>query len=176
MHSLPPMDGRVMKWFPSEIDMDALGREIGSVIVTPIPDGSGHARGEGTKPGWLNGMANARLFGRNYDDRLDGYPTICRAVDEIHKVDMGRLTQVMVNRLAPYSALDKHRDGPPDHNRYHLPIVTHERVYWWDEINGYRHMRAGLWYGPVPYCGVLHGVENPTNTYRVHLVVDCAKR
>lgn len=84
----------------------------------------------------------------------------------------GAIQQIMVNNLDPGSVLEPHKDGEPNHTRFHLPVLTHPDVYWWDEINGRFHMEAGYWYGPVPYCGIMHSAGNPSPENRLHVVVD----
>lgn len=150
----------------------ALQYEIGSVPLEKVPDNSGKARGKDTQEGWINGLRMARLYGPGYPKLLDNYPNI-RGVVSLLQVRQGLpMHQVMVNELAANSALEKHRDGPPEMQRWHLPIFTNPLVEWWDEIDGWVNMELGVWYGPVNYCGILHSMHNDGPTNRIHLVVD----
>lgn len=153
---------------PTIVPLAELTAEALSVPLTRIPDGSGHGHYDGPT-GWIAGLSMARV------DLLD-YPAMADAVDEL-RIDVGlhSVVQSMVNLLHPGGTLSVHRDGPPDHLRYHLPIVTNMDAYWWDEYSDKMHMTAGWWYGPVPYCGILHGAGNPGPTDRIHLVVDFKK-
>lgn len=128
-----------------------------------IRDGSGSSHFDGPE-GWIHGLTMARL-------PVQGH--LQAAVRELRdNVQVGRLVQCMVNRLAPGGSLAPHRDGLPSHMRFHLPLKTNPDAYWWDELNGKVHMRRGHWYGPVPYCGVLHSAVNDGDSERVHLVID----
>lgn len=136
-----------------------------------IPDGSGSSH-HGGPEGWIYGLEMVRLPPRTWNVGALGL-----AVDEVRRArQVGAMRQVLVNRLRPYGKLDQHRDGWPDRLRFHLPLMTHPDAYWWDERNGRVHMESGAWYGPVPYCGVLHAAYNPTPVDRIHLVVDFERR
>lgn len=136
-----------------------------------IPDGSGSSHFDGPE-GWIYGLDMVRLTPRLWESGLVG-----RAIDEVRRArQVGALRQVLVNRLKPYGKLDLHRDGLPDRLRFHLPLQTRKDAYWFDELNGRIHMELGAWYGPVPYCGVLHAAHNPTPVDRIHLVVDFDRR
>lgn len=155
------------------MNLEAIVQEVLSIRLTPIKDGSGHAKGEGTKDGWITGLSMTRIYSpANY--QLDYYAAISEAVDEL-RPNNGELVQVMVNKLEAGHALLTHRDGPPDHNRYHLPVITNDHVTWWDEDSGTVHMKAGEWYGPVSYCGKLHSMMNKGMHARIHIVADFEK-
>lgn len=149
-----------------------LASDAGRVPLTVIQDGSGTARGEGTKEGWIHGLAIGRLFGPGYDNLLPEFEAIRHAIMALNYACGGELKQVMLNVLGPECSLERHRDGEPKHNRYHLPIVTDPEVFWWDELDGKIHMEAGYWYGPVNYCGILHSMTNGSEMSRVHLIAD----
>lgn len=150
---------------PCVADWDALAGEVLSVPLLSVPDGSGSSHFDGPE-GWINGLSNARIVWTDY-------PALSAAITELRKnVHVGECVQVMVNRLRAGASLDPHRDGFPANSRWHLPVVTHESVYWWDEQNGHRHMHERAWFGPVPYCGILHSVGNPSTIDRIHVVVD----
>lgn len=163
-----------MKVAPTLVDLDLLMGEVQSLEYVKIPDGSGHETHGGVK-GWINGCSQFRLCGPGRPDVLDQYPALYAAVCEIAEFNGNALVQAMVNRLEAGAKLDRHRDGLPDNYRYHLPIITHPDVEWWDERFGARHMTLGVWYGPVPYCGILHSVTNRSDIDRYHLMVDFAK-
>lgn len=154
---------------PSTVDWEALQREVFTVPLRRIQDGSGSSHFNGPE-GWIRGLSMARVH------LGETYPLITQAVTELReRVPVGATVQVMVNKLDAGGELSSHRDGYPDHARFHLPIVTSPAVYWWDELNGHVHMREREWYGPVPYCGVLHSAGNPSPVYRFHLVADFHK-
>lgn len=164
-----------LKVGPTSINLDRLIKEVESINLEHIPDGSGAARGEDAREGWISGLHMTRLFGDGYDDLLGHYPAIYEAICELAELQDSRLVQVMVNRLDAGKRLDKHRDGLPDNYRYHLPVITHPDVEWWDERFGRRHMTLGVWYGPVPYCGILHYMVNDSDVHRYHLIADFEK-
>lgn len=142
-----------------------LQAEVLAIPLVRVPDGSGHGHHSGPA-GWINGLSNARI--RMYD-----YPILTRAIEELEEeYDLGSAKQIMVNNLDPGAALTQHRDGYPSNYRYHLPVITNNEAYWWDELEGKLTMAAGTWYGPVPYCGILHSAGNPGSTDRLHIVVD----
>lgn len=162
-------------------DLSALVREVATISVATLADGSGHG-GRDYREGWINGCANTRLYlhrpGKLLPeiDELEAYSSIQAMIAEL-MCTTGRyaLRQVMVNHLRPGGRLAAHRDGLPDDWRYHLPVETNPRAVWWDEFGGTMHMDTGYWHGPVPYCGVLHAVANNGPTTRIHLVVDFRK-
>jgi len=78
---------------------------------------------------------------------------------------------MMLNRLKAKGFVKEHIDPINRGERWHLPLTTNVETIWWDELEGTFHMRAGLWWGPVPYK-VLHSVRNDGSTDRIHLVVD----
>lgn len=170
-----------MDSFPTRLELSAIVREVATVPVATIADGSGHA-GDGHDGGWINGLRNYRLFldppqrGGQVIDRLADYPTIRELIAELMETTGHYdLRQVMVNRLETGGTLAAHRDGLPDDWRYHFPVETNSGVAWWDEYNGTLFMAEGHWHGPVPYCGVLHSVANNGPTQRIHIVADFKK-
>lgn len=153
----------------STVRLAALQAEVLAVPLVRIQDGSGHGH-FGSEAGWIQGLSNTRV-------RIgDTYPLISRVVENIQdREQLSDVVQIMVNKLEPGAALSPHRDGRPDNHRYHLPVLTNTDAYWWDELEGRRNMIVGWWYGPVPYCGILHSAANPGSTDRIHLVVDFKK-
>lgn len=156
----------------SNVDTLTLLQEVYTAhTAETIPDGSGSSHFGGPE-GWIHGLEMVRLAPRWWGTGLIG-----KAIDEVRCArQVGALRQMIVNRLRPYGKLEAHRDGWPDRLRFHLPLQTNPGAYWWDELNGKVHMSCGTWYGPVPYCGVLHAAHNPTPVDRVHLVVDFERR
>jgi len=156
----------------SDVDMLSLLQEVYTAhTAEAIPDGSGSSHFGGPE-GWIHGLEMVRLAPRWWNVGLIG-----KAVDELRCArQVGATRQMIVNRLRPFGKLEPHRDGWPDRLRFHLPLQTSPGAYWWDEQNGDVHMACGTWYGPVPYCGVLHAAYNPTPVDRVHLVVDFERR
>lgn len=146
-----------------------LQAELLAIPLVRIPDGSGHGHMDGPA-GWINGLSNTRI-------RMgDTYPLATKAIEELQdRAGLGEVKQIMVNHLQPGALLAPHRDGRPDNHRYHLPVISNMDAYWWDELEGKRNMLVGWWYGPVPYCGILHSAGNPGSGDRLHLVVDFEK-
>jgi len=148
------------------VNMAELAAELRAVPLRHIRDGSGSSHFNGPE-GWIKGLSLTRI------QLGETYPLAKRAIEDLQeRTSLGKLTQIMVNNLEPGGQLSPHRDGPPNYHRWHLPIVTHELAYWWDELEGRRHMVKGWWYGPVPYCGILHMAGNPSPVNRLHLVAD----
>lgn len=155
--------------FSTDDDIGELQREVRSIALQRIPDGSGSSHFGGPE-GWIHGLHNARL-------ELVRYPWVSLAIAYLrNNLDVGDVEQVMVNRLEAGKEFGKHRDGLPDNARFHLPVETTNEAWWWDELNGTVHMKQGYWYGPMPYCGILHAVGNPAETDRIHLVVDFKRK
>jgi hypothetical protein len=159
-----------MRIVPCGVDSARLALEVAAIPLVRMQDGSGSSHMGGPE-GWIHGLSMSRVG-------LRGHPVIDRAILALRQYEsryhegLGKIVQVMVNKLEPGALLDRHRDGEPDNARYHLPVWTHPDVYWWDEYNGHFHMEEGKWYGPMPYCGVLHSVGNPSPVERVHVIVD----
>lgn len=151
-------------------DMDRLINEIRHFSLEQIPDGSGSSHYDGPE-GWIHGLSMARVEAM----QAKKYPLLSLELRGIYGnvgYTYGSIVQMMLTRLEPGGHLDAHKDGPPNRARFHLPLITHPDALWWDEIEGSRHMEAGTWYGPVPYCGILHSVTNPSPSERIHLIVD----
>ena len=146
--------------------------EAQAIKLENVADGSGVARGNYTRDGWINGLRMTRLYGLDYGDKLSEFPCIWQLVKHQSIRLMQDIHQVMVNELAAGKALEVHRDGPPKYDRWHFPIFTNALVEWWDEREGIVHMECGKWYGPVNYCGILHSMHNGGDEPRMHLVVD----
>ncbi len=166
-----------------EGSLPRVAASLSEAVLTRVLDGSGH-EGEGFRAGWISGLSNTRLFVRHprtgvpQINLLNIFPAVRDAVNVL-QVDQGyrTLTQVMVNLLEPGGKLSAHRDGPPDDDRWHLPVETNKAAVWWDEVTAQTiHMEAGYWHGPVYYCGVLHAVANNGDTPRLHIVADFEKR
>lgn len=154
----------------NSVKLAELAVEVLSVPLVRIQDGSGSSHLNGPE-GWIRGLSMARIR-----PTYETYPLVCAALEELRgRIQLGGTVQVMVNRLESGGELSAHRDGYPDNDRYHLPVVTHDLAYWWDEQWGRRHMVKGWWYGPVPYCGILHSAGNPSPVDRIHIVVDFKK-
>lgn len=137
--------------------------EVTSFPLTRIADGSGSSHMDGPE-GWIHGLSMSRV---------GLTPYIGLAIGEItRELASPKLVQIMVNKLEGGARLDQHKDGLPFNLRFHLPIITHELVTWWDERDGSVHMDVGHWHGPVPYCGVLHAMYNESTVDRYHLIVD----
>ena len=154
------------------VSLQALRDEITAVPLERIPDNSGAARGENAQEGWIHGLEMTRLYGPGYDDVLNSFPMITHAIAIFANQREQEIHQVMVNKLNPHSFLGKHRDGPPQMDRWHLPVITNPLCEWYDEIDGWCHMEEGKWHGPVNYCGILHAMHNDGDNARYHLVLD----
>ena len=150
-------------------DMDIISAQINRITMRRIPDGSGSSHFGGPE-GWIHGLSTALV---DVHSCSEIWEAVFALQDELQ---LGDVDRVLLNCLQAGTEFDKHRDGLPDNARFHLPVQTTDDAYWWDEINGNVHMRAGHWYGPVPYCGILHAVGNPASTDRIHLVVDFKRK
>lgn len=147
-------------------DWTVLGSEIDAVTLEEIPAGSGSSHFGGPEAWIEGGFSNRRIS-------VDTCPTLGQGIAALREhFSLGPVTQIMINELAAGFALKPHKDGLPDEARYHLPIVTHGAVRWWDQDNGDIHMVERVWYGPMPHCGKLHSVSNFSPIDRVHVVVD----
>lgn len=153
---------------PSGVSTVDLRSSVEALVLEQIPDGSGSSHFDGPE-GWIRGLSTVRL-------NVHALPYALRqALANLLTASgraLGPLAQVMVNKLAAGESLSAHRDGLPDRARFHLPVITHPWVRWWDEVDGHVHMMEGSWYGPVRYCGVLHSMTNPSTVDRVHVVAD----
>lgn len=147
---------------------NALKTEALTVPLESIPNGSGEARGTGTVEGWISGLSMARLS--NVD--LQSYPLLNAATRMLGDFLKKDRRAVMLNKLEPGSGLKKHRDGKPDMLRFHMPLITNDKVVWWDEWTGEQHMQEMVWFGPVNYCGWLHSMSNLGLEARYHLIAD----
>lgn len=157
-----------MQTIPLGVELAALTSELDVIPLVRMQDGSGSSHFDGPE-GWIWGLYMTRVqLGVEW-------PILSEAVRQLGNAVVGEErepVQVMLNLLEAGGQLRAHRDGEPDHLRFHLPLVTHPEVEWWDEIEGTLWMREGQWYGPVPYCGILHSVANNSPLDRVHLIVD----
>lgn len=163
MYEIPRGDG---------VSLASLEAEIARVPFEKIPDKSGSARGDNAREGWINGLRMARIYGPEYPDLRPEFPSIDHATMIFANQRGMEIVQIMVNELAAHSALEMHRDGPPEYYRWHLPITTNEMVQWYDEIDGWLHMSKGHWFGPVNYCNKLHSMTNDGDNARIHVVMD----
>lgn len=153
----------------SAVDMATMKRQIDAVTLKRIPDGSGSGHFGGPE-GWIHGLSTSRISTYTCPEIWDA---ICALQEEL---SLGDVEQVLLNCLQAGAEFGRHRDGLPDNARFHLPIVTNDAAWWWDELHGTVHMRQGHWYGPMPYCGILHAVGNPSEMDRIHLIVDFKRK
>ncbi len=99
--------------------------------------------------------------------------SIMGAAKEIASLRQLDIKNIMVNILPADIIVPKHTDTLIYQNceRWHLPIVSNNGCFWWDEVGGLLIMELGNWYGPVPYYNQ-HAIGNLGKTERIHLVVD----
>ena len=94
------------------------------------------------------------------------------AIREIASVTWSQPVHLMVNRLPPGVITPVHIDpvaqNPP--MRYHLPLVTNNGCFFWDEKRGFLMFGLGYWHR-VDYK-IKHAVGNIGEYERVHLIVD----
>lgn len=141
--------------------------------LEPITDGSGRGR-DGEKDGWIYGLSNYRIMA---NEIYLLHPLFRDAIRQIAEPEQD-IAQVMFNRMAPGSRLERHVDGPPYRDRYHLPLITSGSTYWQDYTHGMEShigMRAGVWYGPISYW-LPHSVTVSELGERVLLLVDLEPR
>lgn len=145
----------------TNLDLAGLGREIA------------------TLPFWIDGSGAEMAVKPGGGIPIDS-PLVRAAIQEISAMRGLPALHVMVNKLPPGVVVPVHRDWlPPTRaqprtptlERWHLPIQTNDRAFWWDEDRGPLSMETGYWYGPVPYWRK-HQVWNLGDEERVHLVVD----
>lgn len=139
------------------------------VELLKVYGGSSHFDGP---ENWIHGLMMSRI---EPTDSIVVYREIQELRREL-RFSVGNIAQIMLNKLPPLARLAPHKDGMPDNPRFHLPLRTNPDAYWWDEHNNKVHMEAGNWYGPVPYCGILHAAFNDGDTDRIHLIVDFERR
>lgn len=100
------------------------------------------------------------------------HEAIAEAVAELEGLTGRECVFLMFNKLDPGAAVPVHVDSHPDPvDRWHLPVITNDDAFWWDEAGGEIHMAPGFWWGPVPF-DIPHRVRNDGPTPRIHLVVD----
>lgn len=150
-------------------DIEVIRKQVDSLLLARIPDGAGSSHFGGPE-GWINGLSTAKV---GFGDCSDVWDAVEQLRDAL---GMGPVAQVLVNRLAAGNEFGRHRDGLPDNARFHLPVITNDKAWWWDELNGTVRMKAGYWYGPMPYCGILHAVGNPGEQDRIHLIADFKRK
>ncbi len=105
-------------------------------------------------------------------------PTLFEAALEIRRIIGLPAVSIMVNTLQPGQCIPPHVDTVREDvtlQRFHLPLQTNPFCLWWDQFNGYVHMRQGYWIGPVPFH-IRHCAVNPTAEPRVHITVDLIER
>lgn len=101
------------------------------------------------------------------------------AIEEIVKWRNKTPLHLMINNLPSGVTTPIHIDTVKSDNeggrkrleRWHLPLLTNNECYWWDEETGNLKMLIGYWYGPMPYW-INHKVWNLGSTNRIHLIVD----
>lgn len=153
-----------------------LADELGSANYQQI-GGAGHS-GSGYDGEWISGDVAIMRF--KHWQLLPALREATLALN-VH-LPQWKPIQVMANIMGPGSKLQAHRDGAmkiPDGfvaiYRFHLPVFTNPMVKWWDELVMHQwNMPMGWWYGPLPFMGVLHSMENRGDTARLHLIVDMA--
>lgn len=132
---------------------------------------------------WLDGSGAEMAVVPNggLPNEVRSQPALVKALAEISGLTGLEPLHVMVNRLPPGVEVPKHRDflkptplQPrkfPTIERWHLPVVTNNLCFWWDENQGPVRFPVGFWTGPVPYW-TNHSVWNKGVVERIHLVVD----
>lgn len=162
-----------MRYYPLSLSILPLQIELANVPYVEEPTGP-IIHGLGIYKVVERSELTVNSTGRIIRFELNQYPLLKMAVEEllIH-LEGGEIFQIMINRLAPNGAIDKHTDGaiPGSPERWHLPIFTNSQVKYWDEINRIQDLLIGVWYGPIPYRQS-HTVANFGNTPRVHVIAD----
>lgn len=104
---------------------------------------------------------------------------IMKALDELVWIREQSVLHVMINKLPAGVIVNRHTDTlapsrqgqKPRVERWHLPVTTNEKCFFWDDRNKYTQFTLGSWWGPVPYWRE-HYVQNTGETERIHIVVD----
>lgn len=162
-----------MNAVPTKIPLERLRDDIRGVPLTPENNG-----------GFISNYSRGFLVTREKLTRdsigyinmniLPAFPALEAAVLEMATMLRADIFQCWLGVLGAESGdLNEHEDGklPGNPVRYHLPITSNRRAYYWDETLGNVHMFPGVWYGPIPYTK-RHRVFNNGATPRVHLVTD----
>lgn len=153
-------------------------RTVGEPELRQVEEGAGRARGDDVEPGWIHGLRNYwPVTPERWE--LERFPMLSVAIMNLSIERAGRLggsarrvEGVILNELAPGSELDPHRDGPPHHERWHLPLITNPAVEYWEEkLDAPVHMDLGFWHGPIDHSS-RHWMRNKGNEHRVHVIVD----
>lgn len=160
---------------------DWIVAEVETIPLDPVRDGSGQARGDDTRNGWIGGLSLSRIVEpgpgpETLRNDLDQYLRVTAAVDQLMRArGADRVHQLLVNRLEGGRELEIHRDGrpfEPPPERWHLPVWTNPLVEYWEEgFSDPVHLSPGSWWGPISYWN-LHSMRNLGGTSRVHLIVD----
>jgi len=112
------------------------------------------------------------------------YPNLIDAIKELEQMRGDAAIYLTINHLPPGVTVPIHTDTLKDTTyqkrtpkqvvrveRWHLPVWTNPECWWWDEHNRRINMRAGHWYGPMPYW-INHQVGNDGTDDRFHVVLD----
>lgn len=90
-----------------------------------------------------------------------------------NNVSKGEIESVLLIRLPKNKSIDKHMDRGSyfiNHNRFHMPIITHEDVIF-EISNEKKHLKTGeIW--EINNNKKPHGVSNTSNIDRVHMLID----
>lgn len=184
-------------------DWDALRSEVNSHDLQTIPDGSGSDHGGGHEGwihglSMTRVLEIGQLDMHVFADEWCASPGIRYAISRLWvALELGTfrcqrhptrsnggpscelaggyqgIGQIMVNRLRPGGRLDPHVDAATGLQRWHLPVNTSASASYHDAVNGNITMRAGVWYGPIPFT-IEHSVLNRSDAPcpRDHLIVD----
>jgi len=90
-----------------------------------------------------------------------------------NNVSKGEIESVLLIRLPKNKSIGKHMDRGSyflNHNRFHMPIITHEDVIF-EISNEKKHLKTGeIW--EINNNKKPHGVSNTSNIDRVHMLID----
>ena len=90
-----------------------------------------------------------------------------------NNVSKGEIESVLLIRLPKNKSITKHMDRGSyflNHNRFHMPIITHEDVIF-EISNEKKHLKTGeIW--EINNNKKPHGVSNTSNIDRVHMLID----
>lgn len=115
---------------------------------------------------------------------LKEYPEIRRIIGELEEMTLQPAKHLMINTLPAGIIVPIHRDFLPGRcqvtrrkwpilSRWHFPVISNSKCWFWDERSGKHGMGLGDWFGPIGYWKP-HQVANEGDCERVHLIVDLA--
>lgn len=108
---------------------------------------------------------------KTYNQDTETWKVVKPLIDKLEKFYNRKAGAIVLVKLKPRTNIIPHTDGGwfVDTHRIHIPIITHPNILF--SLDGKRvHLKKG-WIYELNNL-VEHGVQNPTDIGRVHLMVD----